>query len=65
MANRELTEDEKKIVAETVAAGRAMQHKFRPEPLFKHTGKGYMKSDLVAETARLKEEVARGKGMAR
>jgi len=42
-----------------------MQHKFRPKPLFKHTGKGYMKSDLVAETARLKEQVARGKGMAR
>jgi hypothetical protein len=65
MSTRKLTEEEQKLVEETVAAGRAMQHKFRPEPLFKHTGKGYMKSDLVAETARLKEEVARAKGVAR
>ena len=56
MATRKLTEEEMKLVAETVAVGRAMQHKFRPEPLYKHTGKGYMKSDGVAEIARLKEE---------
>jgi len=58
MANRELTDDEKKIVAETVAIGLEMQHRFRPEPLYKIIGKGYMKSDGVAEIARLKEEAA-------
>ncbi len=42
-----------------------MQHKFKPEPLNKQTGKGYMKSDGVAEMVRLKEEAAREKGMAR
>ncbi len=65
MATRKLTEEEQMLFEETVAVGRAMQHKFRPEPLFKHTGKGYMKSDLVAETARLKEEIARAKDVAR
>ena len=65
MATRELTEAEKKTVAETVAIGLEMQHKFKPEPLYKHTGKGYMKSDGVAEIARLKEEAKREKGLAR
>jgi hypothetical protein len=64
MANRELTEDEKRIVAETVAIGLEMQHRFRPEPLYKHTGKGYMKSEGVAELARIKEEAARAKDVA-
>jgi hypothetical protein len=65
MPNRELTEEEKKIVAETVTIGLEMQHRFRPEPLYKLTGKGYMQSEGVAELARLKEEAARGKGVAR
>ena len=58
MPNRELTEEEKKIVAETVEIGLEMQHRFRPEPLYKLTGKGYMKSEGVTELARLKEEAA-------
>ena len=57
MPNRELTEEEKKIVAETVAIGLEMQHRFRPEPLYKLTGKGYMKSEGVAEMARLRYAV--------
>ncbi len=65
MPKRELTEEEKKIVAETVAIGLEMQHRFRPEPLYKYTGKGYMKSEGVAEMARLKEEAARAKDVAR
>jgi hypothetical protein len=65
MPNRELTEEEKKIVAETVAIGLEMQRRFRPEPLYKLTGKGYMQSEGVAELARLKEEAARAKGVAR
>jgi hypothetical protein len=65
MAEQKFTEEEAKLLEEAVAIGRAMQHKFKAEPLYKHTGKGYMKSDGVAELARLKEEAAREKGMAR
>jgi hypothetical protein len=65
MADRELTEAEKKIVAETVAIGLKMQHRFRPEPLYKLTGKGYMESEGVEGMARVKEEAARAKGVAR
>jgi hypothetical protein len=65
MATRKLTAEEQKIVDETVAVGLAMQHRFKPEPLYKYTGKGYMESEGVAEMARLKEEAARAKGVAR
>jgi hypothetical protein len=41
----------------------AIQHKFRPEPLYKHTGKGYMKSDGVAELLKIKEQTG-GKNVA-
>jgi hypothetical protein len=47
-----------------VAIGLEMQHHFRPEPLYKLTGKGYMKSEGVAGLQRLKEEAARAKGVA-
>jgi hypothetical protein len=65
MATRKLTEEEQKLVDETVAIGIAMQHRFKPEPLYKYTGKGYMQSEGVTEIARLKEEAARAKGVAR
>ena len=65
MATKKFTEEEQKLLDEMVAVGRAMQHRFRPEPLYKHTGKGYMASEGVAELARLKEEAARAKGVAR
>jgi hypothetical protein len=53
---RKFTAEEERIIAETVAEGLRIQHKFRPEPLYKHTGKGYMKSDGVEEIRRIKEE---------
>jgi hypothetical protein len=65
MAEKKFTEEEQRLLDEAVAIGRAMQHRFRPEPLYKHTGKGYMQSEGVAELARLKEEAAREKRMAR
>ncbi len=65
MAQKKFTEEEQKLLDEAVAIGRAMQHRFRPEPLYKLTGKGYMKSEGVTEMARLKEEAARAKGVAR
>jgi hypothetical protein len=37
-----------------------LQHQFKPEPLYKLTGKGYVQSDVVAEITRLKEEAQRG-----
>lgn len=60
MATNNFTDEERKLLDEMVTLGRAIQHKFRPEPLYKLTGKGYMKSDLVDETARLKERIVRG-----
>lgn len=65
MAQKKFTEEEQKLLDEAVAIGRAMQHRFRPEPLYKLTGKGYMESEGVTELARLKEEAARAKGVAR
>ena len=65
MSAHKFTPEEQKALDEAVAEGLAIQHKFRPEPLYKHSGKGYMKSDGVAEIARIKEEAARAKGVAR
>jgi len=58
------TEEQARLLKEAVAIGRAMQHKFKAEPLYKHTGKGYMKSDGVEEIARLKEESKRDQSLA-
>jgi hypothetical protein len=63
MTERKFTEEEAKLLEEAVVMGRAMQHKFKPEPLYKYTGKGYMKSDGVAEIARLKEESKRDQSL--
>jgi hypothetical protein len=65
MAEHKFTEEEQRLLDEAVAIGRAMQHRFRPEPLYKLTGKGYMESEGVTEIARLKEEAAREKRVAR
>jgi hypothetical protein len=65
MAKHVFTAAQQKALDAAVVEGLAIQHKFRPEPLYKLTGKGYMKSDGVAEIARLKEEAARAKGVAR
>ena len=65
MTKHVFTPEQQKALDDAVAEGLAIQHKFRPEPLYKLTGTGYMKSDGVAEIARLKEEAARAKGVAR
>ncbi len=65
MPEHAFTPEQQKALDAAVAEGLAIQHKFRPEPLYKHTGKGYMKSNGVAEIARLKEEAARAQGVAR
>lgn len=65
MAKPVFTLEQQKALDAAVAEGLAIQHKFRPEPLYKLTGKGYMKSDGVAEIARLKEEAVRAKDVAR
>ena len=65
MAKHIFTPEQQKALDAAIAEGLAIQHKFRPEPLYKLTGTGYMKSDGVAEIARLKEEAARAKDVAR
>ncbi len=65
MGKHVFTPDQQKALAAAVAEGLAIQHKFRPEPLYKLTGKGCMKSDGVSEIVRMKEEAARAKGVAR
>jgi hypothetical protein len=64
MAKRKFTQTEQDAIASAVAEGLAIQHKFRPEPLYKLTGKGYMKSDGVAELQKIKEQ-SDGKKVAR
>jgi len=64
MATRKFTPIEQEAIAAAVAEGLAIQHKFRPEPLYKLTGKGYLKSDGVAELQKIKEQSG-GKKVAR
>jgi hypothetical protein len=43
-------------VAEFVADGLSIQEKFRPEPLYKQTGKGHFDSGTVEEAEKTKEQ---------
>ena len=45
---------EKSLVAELVAEGLSVQDKFRPEPLYKQTGKGHYESKTVEEVKKAK-----------
>jgi hypothetical protein len=49
------------MVAELVADGLSIQDKFRPEPLYKETGKGHYESGTVQEIRQAKEEPGRKK----
>ncbi len=49
------------ILKDTLAEGMRIQHQFRPEPLYKTTGRGSYKSNTVAEIAAAKKKSA-GKG---
>ncbi len=53
------TRDE--ILKDIVAEGLRIQHQFRPEPLYKTTGKGSYKSNTVQEIAAVKAKSTRGK----
>ncbi|HNQ87699.1 MAG TPA: CRISPR-associated helicase Cas3' [Verrucomicrobiota bacterium] len=50
-----LTPTEQSLVAELVADGLRIQDKFRPEPLYKQTGKGHYASQTVEEIRRAKD----------
>ncbi|MCE0484720.1 MAG: hypothetical protein LV479_10845 [Methylacidiphilales bacterium] len=47
------------ILRDTIAEGVRIQHQFRPEPLYKATGKGSYQSETVKEIARAKKRPIR------
>jgi len=49
-----LSPEEEKLVAALVADGLSIQKEFRPEPLYKQTGKGHYASDTVEEIRKAK-----------
>ncbi len=49
-----LSPDEQSLVADLVADGLSIQGKFRPEPLYKQTGKGHYASQTVEEIRKAK-----------
>jgi hypothetical protein len=51
------TRSRDEILKDTVAEGRRIQHWFRPEPLYKTTGKGSYKSNTVEEIAAAKKKL--------
>jgi hypothetical protein len=61
MAEHKFTPEEQAALDAAVKEGRAMQHRFKAEPLYKYTGKGYMASEGVAELARIKEDEKRAR----
>ncbi len=50
-----LTAEQRALVDELAADGLAIQHKFKPEPLYRQTGKGHYESDTVEEIRRARE----------
>jgi hypothetical protein len=65
MPDKKFSAREAATLKKAVALGLSIQHKFKPEPLYKTTGKGYMKSAGVAELARIKENAGGDKRVAR
>jgi CRISPR-associated endonuclease/helicase Cas3 len=55
-----LSPEEESLVAELVADGLNIQKKFRPEPLYKQTGKGHYEGGTVEEIRRAKEKGTQG-----
>ncbi len=51
-----LTPAEQSLVADLVADGLSIQEKFRPEPLYKQTGKGHYESRTVEEIRKAKQQ---------
>ena len=56
-----LSATEQSLVAELVADGLSIQDKFRPEPLYKQSGKGHYAGNTVEEIRRAEEESRRRK----
>jgi hypothetical protein len=54
-ANKD-SRSKEEILRDTVAEGLRIQHWFRPEPLYKLTGKGSYKGDTVKEIAAAKKK---------
>lgn len=52
------TRSREQRLKDMVADGIAIQHRFRPEPLYKLTGKGSYVSETVAEIAAAKKKSA-------
>jgi CRISPR-associated endonuclease/helicase Cas3 len=59
-ASVSLTAAEKSLVADLVEDGLSIQDKFRPEPLYKQTGKGHYASNTVEEIQRAKRDKSNG-----
>jgi hypothetical protein len=53
------TRSREQVLKDTLAEGIRIQHQFRPEPLYKTTGKGSYKSNTVEEIAAAKKKSAR------
>jgi hypothetical protein len=53
------TRSREDILKDTLAEGIRIQHQFRPEPLYKTTGRGSYKSNTVEEIAAAKKKSAR------
>ena len=56
LATQALSPAEQSLVADLVADGLSIQDKFRPEPLYKLTGKGHYASQSVEEIRKAKHE---------
>jgi hypothetical protein len=50
-----LSADDQSLVADLVADGLSIQDKFRPEPLYRDTGKGHYASQTVEEMRQAKK----------
>lgn len=55
------TRSREDILKDIVAEGLRIQHRFRPEPLYKTTGKGSYQSNTVQEIAAAKKKFERQK----
>ncbi|HOX03622.1 MAG TPA: CRISPR-associated endonuclease Cas3'' [Candidatus Paceibacterota bacterium] len=55
-----LSQEEQSLVAELVGDGLSIQKKFRPEPLYKRTGKGHYEGGTVEEIRRAREAGMQG-----
>jgi hypothetical protein len=60
-SGRGLSPEEQALVADLAADGLSIQEKFRPEPLYKQTGKGHYASNTVDEIRQARKKRKEGK----